>query len=184
MVLGYCFIWGQFPLFLEDSEQRQGLCIVQHLPLEMGLNWFKFKVFCCSCFNVLCNAGNIFYCCCLQHITGAPTEWDPAPEKDSINFDKKKKRFKNINVSISSVGKVAVGDRRVFQDGAPKQNSRCLLYIPRQYKQRPGLIYSAKLFCYLKTFFKARWWWVRPGRPMSVYAAFESGGPGPAASVP
>lgn len=25
-----------------------------------------------------------------------------------------KKRFKNINVSVSSVGKVAVGDRRVF----------------------------------------------------------------------
>lgn len=59
--------------------------------------------FSCSSFNVLCNARNIF-CCCLQHITGAPTGWDPAPEKDSINFNKK--RFKNINVSVSSIGKV------------------------------------------------------------------------------
>lgn len=34
-----------------------------------------------------------------------------------------KKRFKNINVSVSSVAKVAMEDRRAFWGGAPKQTS-------------------------------------------------------------
>lgn len=88
------------------------MCIVPHLRSETGLNWFKFKVFVVPVLMSYVTPGIFFYCCCLQHITGAPTEWDPAPEKDSINFDEK--RFKNINVSISSVGKVAAGDRSVF----------------------------------------------------------------------
>lgn len=56
----------------------------------MGLNGFKFKVFVVPVLMSYVTPGIFFNCCCLQHITGAPTEWDPAPEKDSINFDKKK----------------------------------------------------------------------------------------------
>lgn len=36
VVLGYCFIWGQFPLFLEDFEERKGFSIVQ--PLDEAAN--------------------------------------------------------------------------------------------------------------------------------------------------
>lgn len=59
-----------------------------------------------------------------------------------------KKRFKNINVSVSGVAKVVMDDRRAFWDGAPKQTSTCLLHVLRDRRQQrqpaslgPGLLF-------------------------------------------
>lgn len=66
----------------------------------------------CSNFNVLCNPGNF----CLQFIpisAGAP--WGRLPHLGLLALIlTKKKRFKNINVSVASVVKVARDDRRAF----------------------------------------------------------------------
>lgn len=108
MVVGYCFIWGRFPLFLEGVEQRKGFSIVQHLLFGTKLNWLKFK-FLFPFNEKLCNPRKEF---CLQFIpVSAGASWGSScTENNNINFDKK--GFKNINVSISSVVKVAMDGRR------------------------------------------------------------------------